>query len=300
MSTPYIFTLSSQRHLAYSLYGSPARERWIIYLHGFPGSREEGLLWDEAARRAGLTVLAPDRPGFGSSAGYTGRKLLDWPNDVSELCAALAISHPTVIGVSGGCPYALACAYALPDLIASVHVVSGLASTEFPGVTAGMAFGNRAMFALMRRNPRIGQRLVRSIGAAWHASPRLCLSWFRAFVPPCDRKILDRPLVRDVMLQNIRTAFEHGPTGPSADFGIIARPWGFPLDGIKVPVTVWHGLADTYVPPAMGSYLAEHIPAARYHQFPGEGHLLVVEHLEEILRQIAGPEPTQNEAAWNR
>ncbi|MFM1848626.1 MAG: hypothetical protein RL417_2100 [Pseudomonadota bacterium] len=278
-------TLPGNRRLTFALYGSTDRTRWLIYLHGFPGSRLEGSLFDELARVRGITVLAPDRPGFGSSETYPDRSLLDWPQDVAALCRALAINRAALVGVSGGGPYALACAWALPELLSSAQVVSSLAPIEQPGIMAGMAFGNRLMFHLMGHAPHIGRIAVRGLGAAWHASPELCLAWFRTFVPRVDKDLLDSSAIRALMLENIRTAFERGSHGPAADFSVITRPWGFSVADIKIPVTVWHGLADTYVPPVMGAYLSENIPGADKKIYPESGHLLVLEELREILER---------------
>ncbi len=39
-----------------------------------------------------------------------------------------------------------------------------------------------------------------------------------------------------------------------------ARPWGFRLQDITVPVYLWHGGADINVPISVGRYVAESIP----------------------------------------
>ncbi|MBO0871691.1 MAG: hypothetical protein J2P15_24325, partial [Micromonosporaceae bacterium] len=62
--------------------------------------------------------------------------------------------------------------------------------------------------------------------------------------------------------------------------------WGFPLREIKPTVHMWHGQADTLVSPAMGSYLAEQIPHCEAHLLAGEGHLLVIDHMAEIIEEL--------------
>jgi pimeloyl-ACP methyl ester carboxylesterase len=77
------------------------------------------------------------------------------------------------------------------------------------------------------------------------------------------------------------------------DFILFAGDWGFRLEDIAVPVYAWHGDADKNVPFALGKAVAERIPGAEFHPCPGEGHLLVVPHLEEILRTVtASPSST--------
>jgi class 3 adenylate cyclase len=45
------------------------------------------------------------------------------------------------------------------------------------------------------------------------------------------------------------------------------------LKDIRAPTLVLNVVGDRAIPPAFGRYLAEHIPGARYAQFPGEDHL---------------------------
>jgi pimeloyl-ACP methyl ester carboxylesterase len=45
---------------------------------------------------------------------------------------------------------------------------------------------------------------------------------------------------------------------------LAARPWGFSLSDIRVPVAVWHGGKDNSVTPVMGKRIAAAIPAPSY------------------------------------
>ena len=63
--------------------------------------------------------------------------------------------------------------------------------------------------------------------------------------------------------------------------------WGFRLQDVSIPVHVWHGDADKNVPFLHGKAMAERIPGAEFHACTGEGHLLVMTHLEEILRTVS-------------
>jgi hypothetical protein len=58
--------LSDGRTLAYLDIGDP-EGRPLFYFHGGPGSRLEGLLYDQFNRQLGIRMIAPDRPGYGLS-----------------------------------------------------------------------------------------------------------------------------------------------------------------------------------------------------------------------------------------
>src|SRR4051794_20731127 len=117
--------LSDGRRLAYCEYGSPAGKP-VLYFHGWPGSRLEAKLADPVAKKFNAKIIAIDRPGFGMSDFKPNRTLLDWPLDVCELADALGLDRFAVVGVSGGGPYALACARRIPERLTSVAVICGV------------------------------------------------------------------------------------------------------------------------------------------------------------------------------
>ena len=119
-----ILTLPSGRVLGFAEFGAP-KGTPLLFFHGFPSSRLEARGLDLIARKRGIRVLALDRPGFGLSSFQPGRRIVDWPNDVLEFVQHVQIKSFAVLGGSGGAPYALACAKALPaDMLSAVGLVS--------------------------------------------------------------------------------------------------------------------------------------------------------------------------------
>lgn len=89
----------------------------------------------EAATKRGIVVVGITRPGFGDSSPQPSRTL--FPPDALYLANNLNVQHFTILGISGGGPYALACLLALPpERLRSVSVVSGMWPISFG--TAGM------------------------------------------------------------------------------------------------------------------------------------------------------------------
>lgn len=68
--------LSDGRKLGYSEYGAQ-RGLPVLGFHGTPGSRFMFRLVHEPARRLGLRIIAPERPGFGLSTFQHNRTLAD-------------------------------------------------------------------------------------------------------------------------------------------------------------------------------------------------------------------------------
>ena len=64
--------------------------------------------------------------------------------------------------------------------------------------------------------------------------------------------------------------------GCVADVRAIAgAPWGFEPASISVPVKVWHGAQDRFVPGTHGRWLAEQIPGAEAELNDRDGHMTV-------------------------
>ena len=67
---------------------------------------------------------------------------------------------------------------------------------------------------------------------------------------------------------------------------LAARPWGFPLQEIQVPVTLWHGELDNSTPLGMAQAMAAAIPDATLRIIPGEGHLIFLTRWHEIVSDL--------------
>jgi pimeloyl-ACP methyl ester carboxylesterase len=53
-------------------------------------------------------------------------------------------------------------------------------------------------------------------------------------------------------------------------------PWGFDPSSISIPVRVWHGLEDRFMPVAHGRWLAEAVQGAQAELRDHDGHFTVV------------------------
>ena len=79
---------------------------------------------DEAARRAGVRLVAANRPGYGRSDPHESGHL-SVADDTSFVASLLGVERFAVLGMSVGGPYALACAARHPDRLTAAGVVAG-------------------------------------------------------------------------------------------------------------------------------------------------------------------------------
>jgi len=278
-----ILTLKDGRRLGYAEYGDP-QGKPLFFFHGMPGSRLEGELADEAAKKLGIRVISPDRPGYGLSAVQPRRTFLDWPPDVVALADTLGIERFAVAGVSGGGPYVAACAFMIPERLTAAGIIAGAGPFDQPDATEGMSRQNRLLFGLSRRFPwlvRLPMALMSF--ATRHFADRIMSTMVRSLPEP-DQAALARPEILAWFKKDSVESFRSGSRGAAWEAVMYARPWGFRLEEITMEVHLWQGELDKNVPPSMGQYQARTIPNCRAHFFPDEAHIsLVVNHIEEIL-----------------
>ena len=282
-------TLSDGRKLGYNEYG-PAYGKPLFYFQGTPSSRIEWQMFggEQLASRLHLRIISIDRPGMGLSDFQGGRRLLDWPTDIAALANELGIDHFSILAFSGGGPYAVVCALAIPERLTSVGIVSGAGPFTEKGIADGINPMSRQFFDLCRDKPVRGRMMLRMMGAMAHYAPNRLIAQTMAALPEPDQLVLKREEVQQWYLQTMREAQRHGPRGAQHDTALMVSPWEFRPQEIKMTVHLWYGEADRDTPIAMGRSLAAAIPKSQAHFYPDEGHLSVfVNHLENIMEILA-------------
>ncbi|MEP6955451.1 MAG: alpha/beta hydrolase, partial [Chthoniobacterales bacterium] len=214
--------------IAYDEYGDP-RGRPVIFCHGWPSSRSMARLTDAAATELGVRIISPDRPGISGSAFRKGRTLLDWPQLVSSLADHLGIERFHLLGISGGAPYAYASAWALPERVAGIAVVSGAPPiAELPD-RSGLLRLYRWMLATHSRQPQLVRALfylARPFAAT--RPPVRFRPLILKFLHPCDAEVMRDTAAFEACFESSRKAWRASTAGVLADAEIYARPWGFP------------------------------------------------------------------------
>jgi pimeloyl-ACP methyl ester carboxylesterase len=274
-------TLPDGRRLCYSEYGDPSGAP-VLYFHGTPGSRFEAIYADDPARRAGLRIIAPDRPGFGGSDYLRNRQFDDWPRDVAALADSLGIGRFALVALSGGGPHALACAAVLGDRITAIAIVSSAGPVEAYIARSRSRVGRwlrRAGLPLVRLGMRFG---VRVMAFALRRTSAERMSRYP------DPRVLARPDVREAFRNELLEGLRPGVRGAQHEFNLHTRSWRFDLGSVRLPVHFWHGTADRIVKIDVGRYLAARIPNCRARILEGEGHLLIIDHIVEVLAAVSG------------
>ncbi|HEX4267964.1 MAG TPA: alpha/beta hydrolase [Steroidobacteraceae bacterium] len=278
--------LADGRTLACLELGDPAGPP-VLYFHGYPGSRLEARVAATAAEKLGLRLLSVDRPGFGQSTFQRGRRIGGWAADIGALADQLALDRFSIVGVSGGAPYAMACAASLPDRLARIALVCPLGPLEVAASKAGMLAQDRLMLALGAHAAPLARGVVHLLAHWMRQDAERYVKFMIAGMVSPDRDLFADPGYRSLVRESTAEALRQGGRGAAWELTLIARRWDFRLQDVRMPVSLWQGLADQILPAAMARRLAAALPACTARYFPGEGHLsLVVRHIGEVLAEL--------------
>jgi len=276
--------VGEDRRIGFAEFGDP-QGRAVFWLHGTPGARRQIPMEARVfAEQRSIRLIGVDRPGIGSSTPFQYENVLAFAVDMATIADTLGIDKMAVVGLSGGGPYALACAAAMPERIVAAGVLGGVAPTVGPDAIGGglMALGTLAAPVIQIAGGPIrlaASTLIRLIRPV--AEPAVYL--YAAISPEADRKMLVRPEFKAMFLDDLLNGSRKQLAAPFADIVVFARDWGFRLDEVKVPVRWWHGDRDHIVPFAHGQHVVSGLPDAELHQLPGESHLAGLGRAEDIL-----------------
>jgi pimeloyl-ACP methyl ester carboxylesterase len=275
--------LTDGRTLGYAEYGLPAGKP-VMYFHSHPGSRINARFMHDAAKKQGIRIIAPDRPGCGLSDFKKDRTLLDWPQDVLELADHLGIEKFAVLGASGGGPYATVCGFSISQRVTKCGLLASVGPINVPAAIKGMNFSNRIMFGIAKLFPALVPYMMLSTERGVLERPEKFVEQLKSSMPKVDVQAMDEENHWPWFIEDLQEAFRCGVHGPSHDMLLYARPWGFSLQDIQRPTIIWQGQEDTNAPISMGQYLASTIPDCQVKIFPDLGHLsVIVKKAEEAL-----------------
>lgn len=286
-STSASLTLPDGRQLGYAQYGSP-NGKVVFLLHGLPGSRIEGAFFDDIAKQQGARIISMDRPGYGWSSPQPGRSLVDHAKDVQYLaeylgfdeygvlvcsvsCSQCLFNSLLTFGLeqanSGGGPYALACAYALPSVrLQAVSIVCGL-----------------GLFDMSRRGMDLMHYLGFTVGFRYF--PSLC-RWYFSRDPASNLELSDEERL-ELWRQNLdvskthpkdleflgdidmmrsafaisRQSFAQGLEAFALDGQLLCMDPKFRVEDIRtdLPINLWYGELDRSVPVGHGEETARRL-----------------------------------------
>ena len=277
--------LAGSRRLGFAEFGRPDGEP-VIICHGLPSTRIAASGLHQAALQSGVRLIAPDRPGFGLSDPSPGRQILDWAGDVAALADSLQLQRFSLMAISSGMPYALACAIVLPERLRAVAILGGLGRLDVPGVTDGMQVERQVIYALATRSPRVGSLWMRLIGRAATRAPERVVRQQMRYLASVDQDVLRRNGGIALRAADLKEAFRQGAAAAAAEAALHVSDWGFGLRDVGLEVYLWNGALDWSHPVAMVEHHVRELPKVRSVVVPDVGALGYMERMPAILADM--------------
>ena len=275
--------VGSGRELCVEMAGEPDGNP-ILYHPGEPMSRRLYGAWIADAEKKGIRLIGYDRPGYGGSTAHPGYTVASIAQDVLAIADALGHDRLGIWGISGGGPYALGCAALLPDLAVAVAAVASVAPygiegfDYFAGMGESNVEGTKSFFA----DPEASRRDLRDDREeVLAATPERLAEVLKDLLSPADSEALTGDLARWLTETN-KVAVSAGDQGWWDDGAATLTSWGFDLRDIRVPVKIWHGREDRFVPVQHGEWLAASIPGAEADISDRDGHLTMIGRVGEV------------------
>jgi pimeloyl-ACP methyl ester carboxylesterase len=209
-----------------------------------------------------------------------GRAIADCAADVLAIIDALSIERIAVWGISGGGPHALACAALLPDRVVAAACLASPAPFDAAGLDwfAGQAQDNVEDDKLVLSNPTAARvKRVQDREALLATTSAWIMEIYPTLFSAIDAAALTRELA-EFYAARTKDGLAPGIDGWWDDDQAILTPWGFDLQEIRIPIMLWHGRQDRFVPFRHGQWLAARIPNVHTDLTDDDGHLTLVQH----------------------
>lgn len=236
-------------------------------------------------------LIAMDRPGYGKSDVQTDLTPMAFAEQIRTLLDKKEIQQFSILSVSGGAPYSMALAYLMKERVLRMTSVAGVA----PMTLRNFSYMNSRQKKTWAMRNFVPERVLRfGMNMVWKSSlekfEQLVFTEMETFNEH-DRRVFADPVVGPFLTETMRQALRQGPCGILHDMRVYSKSWGFPINEIQCPVTLWHGSDDDVVHPRFASDMRDRLPKARLNLISNEGHYsLPMNCRDAILGDLLGLE----------
>ncbi|KAF1052984.1 MAG: hypothetical protein GAK43_01647 [Stenotrophomonas maltophilia] len=229
-----------------------------------------------------LRLIAPDRPGLGSSTAQPGKTLGTWANDIGALLHARQSHSFSVIGFSQGSAFALALGQC--NGLKSLTLVAAQDQLSHPPTYQQLSPDIQQLVRQRQEDPAGFEQWLTE-----HASAQWLLEFVLSNSGPYDLQVYRDPAFLAAYRRCLDNGFSQGPAGYARDLSLALGPWPVQPEAIQCPVHLWYGLRDSSSvhSPDAGALLAQRFARTQLTQFPEEGGALLWTRSQMILQAIA-------------
>ncbi|MEN9692718.1 MAG: hypothetical protein RLZZ330_362 [Actinomycetota bacterium] len=249
----------------------------LIYHHGTPAAGPIDDFIIETAAKNNLRVVELVRPGYGNSTRIKNRNVAQIADIAVELADHLGHDKFVSMGWSGGGPHVLATVAQKSNRCVGGVCIAGVAPFNADNLDflAGMGEENIVEFgAAVESETALNEFMARSYEELKDVQGSQIIEALSSLLPPADREVLTGEYA-DHEAMVFRWAIANGTDGWFDDDIAFTRDWGFDLNEIKFPISIWQGSDDLMVPFTHGQWLVKKVPNSTAHLLDGHGHLSI-------------------------
>jgi pimeloyl-ACP methyl ester carboxylesterase len=264
----------------------------VVYLHGLPDSRLARHPDDSLAERAGVRLLAVDRPGAGDSDPDPAATHTSIGDDLAALLDALGIGRAALLGWSSGGLAALGAAAVLGARAAALALVATVPPAEAyddPAVLAALGPSRRPLVEMALEAD--AEEVAADVAPYLVPQPLtsdLALEHVLEGAGEVGRAELAAvPGAAEALAAGLVAGVARGTEALEQDLRLQLTP-GLDLRPITARVLLYQGGRDGVSPPEVGSWLASRLPGAVLEVLPDAGHHLLFALWPELLQALRG------------
>ncbi|HFB2048459.1 MAG: alpha/beta hydrolase [Hyphomicrobiaceae bacterium] len=293
------FFLSDGRTISYREYGA-LNGRVVLALHGTPGSRLKYKPAHIAAGTRGLRIISPDRWGYGFTQAPRTRSLSFYSDDIIEFTKALGVASFSVVGISGGAPFAAVLAAEMPEYVVKLALVSPVGRVAEKHLSKADIYSkyplrrfHRFCFLSLPRVPGATRIFFWLYRLAMIIAPAHAVKIAIAGSSISDKRAMSSVESRHTLGKTFAAGLQNGVLGPIIDLNLFAVDWDFDIKKIRSSTKLWIGEDDLNVPIGSVLALARDISGATLLVINKQGHFWISENFSDVLDWIAGIETTR-------
>lgn len=257
----------------------------VLVVHGAGGGYDQGLDFSKELVRSGFRVIAVSRFGYLRAPLPPDASPAAQADVYACLLDTLNISRVAVVGFSAGAPSSMQFALRHPERAAALVL---LVPAAYPTYLEQRQDG-----AMPKKTSAVTKFLFDTalksdflLWAAFRIAPRAVYQGFLATPPELIESASAGERARAIQVLDHLLPFNRRLDGVLNDASITPRLPRYALERIHTPTLILGTADDLYGTYEGARYSAEHIPHARFIEYPTGGHLLIG-HLQEASSEVA-------------
>src|SRR5436190_20835168 len=210
--------LDDGRRLCWATFGAPDGAP-VLWFHGTPGNRTQ--IPPATARQAdllGVKLICIARPGVGRSSDVAYESFRHAVDDIAAVADDLGAHRFGIVALSGGGPYALACAHGLPHRVDGVAILGGVCPVAGADASPGGIVALAARFNSILTPLRVPMgELVRGLIGLTGPISRPAYAQFARLMPEGDQQVFADRDIETMFIRDLVDANRHGFRGSFND-----------------------------------------------------------------------------------